>query len=249
MLGFTLVFGNTTEDGPPRHLGLRRAVAAASPQRRPHGLGRARRPPGSELGQLPDLCVSPSDARRGFWTVHSTSDFCIKIEWIVFALMKCRPYLYIRLVLPSVWPFPTCLPSHPHPPPGLPLGVRGLYPSTRTSGWVPPGAPTLKLSIRLLSSIQSDENTVNALIGGFLVLFHIMCNVVALTFYATIYEDLCCTCNKYIEKAHTWSSELYGFAAITSVWLWLCSWKSDPDIQSRASRLLLYSILNTEKVV
>lgn len=27
-----------------------------------------------------------------------------------------------------------------------------------------------------------------------------MCNVVALTFYATIYEDLCCTCNKYIEK-------------------------------------------------
>lgn len=30
-----------------------------------------------------------------------------------------------------------------------------------------------------------------------------MCNVVALTFYATIYEDLCCNCNKYIEKKHT----------------------------------------------
>lgn len=31
-------------------------------------------------------------------------------------------------------------------------------------------------------------------------LIHIMCNVAALTFYATIYEDICCTCNKYIEK-------------------------------------------------
>jgi hypothetical protein len=30
-----------------------------------------------------------------------------------------------------------------------------------------------------------------------------MCNVVALTFSATIYEDFCYTCNKYIEKAHT----------------------------------------------
>lgn len=44
-----------------------------------------------------------------------------------------------------------------------------------------------------------------------------MCNVVALTFYATIYGDLCCTCNKYIEKAHTSYSELYGFVC---VWEW-----------------------------
>lgn len=51
----------------------------------------------------------------------------------------------------------------------------------------------------------------------FLVLFHIMCNVVALTFYATIYEDLCCTCNKYIEKAHTSYSELYGFVCVSGV--------------------------------
>ena len=68
-----------------------------------------------------------------------------------------------------------------------------------------PPCPTPKPSVRLLSSKQSDENIVNALTGVvwfFLVLFHIMCNVVALTFYATIYEDLCCTCNKYIEKAH-----------------------------------------------
>lgn len=28
----------------------------------------------------------------------------------------------------------------------------------------------------------------------------IMCNVAALTVYATIYEDICCICNKYIEK-------------------------------------------------
>lgn len=44
-----------------------------------------------------------------------------------------------------------------------------------------------------------------------------MCNVVALTFYATIYEDLCCTCNKYIEKAHTSYSELYGFVCVSGV--------------------------------
>lgn len=54
-------------------------------------------------------------------------------------------------------------------------------------------------------------------LGGFLVLFHIMCNVVALTFYATIYEDLCCTCNKYIEKAHTSYGELYGFVCVLGV--------------------------------
>lgn len=28
----------------------------------------------------------------------------------------------------------------------------------------------------------------------------IMCNVAALTFYATIYEDICCICNKSSEK-------------------------------------------------
>lgn len=44
-----------------------------------------------------------------------------------------------------------------------------------------------------------------------------MCNVVALTFYATIYEDLCRTCNKYIEKAHTSYSELYGFVRVSGV--------------------------------
>lgn len=32
----------------------------------------------------------------------------------------------------------------------------------------------------------------------FLIL--IMCNVAALTFYATIYEDICCICNKSREK-------------------------------------------------
>lgn len=28
----------------------------------------------------------------------------------------------------------------------------------------------------------------------------IMCNVAALTFYATIYEDICCNCNKCRDK-------------------------------------------------
>lgn len=28
----------------------------------------------------------------------------------------------------------------------------------------------------------------------------LMCNVAALTFYATIYEDICCICNKSREK-------------------------------------------------
>lgn len=32
----------------------------------------------------------------------------------------------------------------------------------------------------------------------------IMCNVAALTFYATIYEDIRCVCNKSREKACTW---------------------------------------------
>lgn len=132
-----------------------------------------------------------------------------------FALMKCRPYLYIRLVLPSVCPFPSPLPSRPPPGASFRRGPRGL-PIRKEVRLGPallppphPRVPPPKPSIRLLSSIQSDENTVNALIGVcffvwffFLVLFHIMCNVVALTFYATIYEDLCCTCNKYIEKAH-----------------------------------------------
>lgn len=33
-----------------------------------------------------------------------------------------------------------------------------------------------------------------------LYVMFIVCNVAALTFYATIYEDICCICNKYIEK-------------------------------------------------
>lgn len=40
--------------------------------------------------------------------------------------------------------------------------------------------------------------TVNALIVCYVLI--IMCNVAALTFYATIYEDICCICNKSREK-------------------------------------------------
>lgn len=126
--------------------------------------------------------------------------------------MKCRPYLYIRLTLPSVWhPAPLPPPSAPLPPTawaflwgvceGLPIQWR-LWAGSSPTAPTPP-QPRPRPSIRLLNGIQSDENTVNALIGGLLVLFHIMCNVVALTFSATIYEDFCCTCNKYIEKAHS----------------------------------------------
>lgn len=185
---------------------------------RPRGLARSVGPPGSELFQPPGLPASLRDARPGFGNVHSTSNFCIKNRMNHFALMKCRPYLYIRLVLPSVWIPTAFLPTPDHRPGASFWGSEGCArPPSRTSGRVPPPSPHSpppKPSIRLLSGIQSDENTVNALTGGFLVLFHIMCNVVALTFYATIYEDLCCTCNKYIEKAHTSYGELYGFVRV-----------------------------------
>lgn len=42
--------------------------------------------------------------------------------------------------------------------------------------------------------------------------FFIMCNVAALTFYATIYEDICCTCNNKPREKHvlgTASSGVY----------------------------------------
>lgn len=101
-----------------------------------------------------------------------------------FALMKCRPYLYIRLVLPSVCPLPTCLPSR-SPPAGWGFlwgSVGSTHPPPRISGWVLlrcplPPRPTPKPSIRLLSSIQSDENTVNALIGVFFgfISYHVQC--------------------------------------------------------------------------
>ncbi|CAK6444184.1 unnamed protein product [Pipistrellus nathusii] len=93
--------------------------------------------------------------------------------------MNCRPYLYIRLVLPSVCPYPTTTtttttttpPPHLSPTPclGFLWGPEGSAHPLRASGWALPHCPTPKPSIRLLSSIQSDENTVNALIGGFFV--------------------------------------------------------------------------------
>lgn len=41
-----------------------------------------------------------------------------------------------------------------------------------------------------------------------------MCNVAALTVYATIYEDIGCICNKYIEKACTWYCKFCCFNAV-----------------------------------
>ncbi|CAM9643127.1 unnamed protein product [Rangifer tarandus platyrhynchus] len=102
-----------------------------------------------------------------------------------FALMKCRPYLYIRLVLPSVCPFSPPLPSHPPPRASFSGGSRGLpiHEEVRLGPALLPApqppCPTPKPSIRLLSSIQSDENTVNALIGVFVLFcfisYHVQC--------------------------------------------------------------------------
>lgn len=129
------------------------------------------------------------------------------------ALMKCKPYLYIRLFLPSVCHVHPSCPSRPDPVRGSPWSP-GVCPSNGDirMGPAPLPLPCSTHAVRLLGSTQSDESTVNALTGGvsFFGFIFIMCNVVALTFYATIYEDLCCTCNKYIEKAHTSYSELYG---------------------------------------
>lgn len=50
----------------------------------------------------------------------------------------------------------------------------------------------------------------------------IMCNVAALTFYATIYEDICCICNKSREKHVLGTASTAGSLCLFDLWvLWL----------------------------
>lgn len=50
----------------------------------------------------------------------------------------------------------------------------------------------------------------------------IMCNVAALTFYATIYEDICCICNKCREKHVLGTASTAGSLCLFDLWvLWL----------------------------
>lgn len=72
-----------------------------------------------------------------------------------FALMKCRPYLYIRLVLPSVCPFPTHCPSPCLPTSwGFLQGLEGsAHTHPRTSGWVLPTAPLSPLPPQAVNQI------------------------------------------------------------------------------------------------
>lgn len=50
----------------------------------------------------------------------------------------------------------------------------------------------------------------------------IMCNVAALTFYATIYEDICCICNKSREKHVLGTASTAGSLCLFDFWvLWL----------------------------
>nr|KAF6366418.1 hypothetical protein mPipKuh1_009837 [Pipistrellus kuhlii] len=161
---------------------------------------RHRPPPGKTHpggGRLPPHLLrslaSPSPSSPASWSVCVSQGrqtgllkcaFCIKLlhknRMNCFALMNCRPYLYIRLVLPSVCPYPTTTTTtttprlSPTPCLGFLWGPEGSAHPLRTSGWALPHCPAPKPSIRLLSSIQSDENTVNALIGGgfFVCLFY-----------------------------------------------------------------------------
>lgn len=83
-------------------------------------------PPGSELfPAAPSVCLSPGH-QTGLLKCAFNLKLLHKNRMNRFALMKCRPYLYIRLVLPSVCPFPPPLPSHPPPGASFRRGPRGL---------------------------------------------------------------------------------------------------------------------------
>lgn len=47
----------------------------------------------------------------------------------------------------------------------------------------------------------------------------IMCNVAALTFYATIYEDICCICNKSREKHVLGTASTAGSLCFFDLWV------------------------------
>lgn len=47
----------------------------------------------------------------------------------------------------------------------------------------------------------------------------IMCNVAALTFYATIYEDICCICNKSREKHVLGTASTAGSLCLFDLWV------------------------------
>lgn len=67
---------------------------------------------------------------------------------------------------------------------------------------------------------RGRQITVNALILCYVLI--IMCNVAALTFYATIYEDICCICNKCREKHVLGTASTAGSLCLFDLWaLWL----------------------------
>lgn len=91
---------------------------AASGEDAPQG---GRPAPAAELGVHPapsfpatwSVCVSQG-RQTGLLKCAFNLKLLHKNRMNCFALMKCRPYLYIRLVLPSVCPYPP--PPHPHSP-------------------------------------------------------------------------------------------------------------------------------------
>lgn len=61
----------------------------------------------------------------------------------------------------------------------------------------------------------------------------IMCNVAALTFYATIYEDICCICNKSREKHVLGTASTAGSLCLFDFWvLWLPAHVRGHNLQS-----------------
>lgn len=64
---------------------------------------------------------------------------------------------------------------------------------------------------------RGRQITVNALIVCYV--WFIMCNVAALTFYATIYEDICCICNKSREKHVLGTASTAGSLCLFDLWV------------------------------
>lgn len=126
-----------------------------------------------------------------------------------------RPYLVQRCVPSSLW-------------------------QQRRPAWRTPGLPT---GLPAKSQRAAHNTTVNALIVCSVQM--IMCNVAALTFYATIYEDTCHVCNKSRKKktACTWYCKALRVVCLFDCWEFFFfrhSLQSSGFIRSNLTRFFLY---------
>lgn len=138
-----LVFTNKTETADPS--------GEDSPSQRPSlrprpELGGVSPPPPRAFPAAGSACVSLG-RQTGLLKCAFNLRLLHKNRMNRSALMKCRPYLYIRLVLPSVCPSPSCLPSCSSPAAQGFLRGRsgGLCPSTQDIRLGPSWSPSSHL--------------------------------------------------------------------------------------------------------